>query len=372
MIPLTFFIIIGCMLTAGCATQTASSEGISTSVTPTPELTGPLSVYIGDYDARLLVSIDNISVGEVSKGKPFGIDINEGLHTVKVCDGSVCEEVDVHIKSFIYTTLDFGPRLIKNAPKGPLSVSIGTSQPASLPVFIDNAIVGNVSSDTPLSIDVREGLHTVKVCSGNNCVDQVVEIKSGNQTSLDFGEQLTRDVRQGPLSVSIGGYNANDLPVLIDGTNSGNVSQGKPLALMIDEGRHTVKVCLGIVCESEDVEIKFAQPRSVNFEERLKKDVEFPEPTVRIVNSVPAENSITINVEFINPDKTDLTMTATIGCGYSYIDYNSRERKNDFAQSQLTQFVKAGDRSAQQVVLWMTKGHHVIPSSPTVVELITK
>ena len=38
-------------------------------------------------------------------------------------------------------------------------------------------------------------------------------------------------------------------------------------------------------------------------------------------------NIMNINIDFINPNKTDLTMTATVGCGYSYIDYQSSESR---------------------------------------------
>lgn len=224
----------------------------------------------------------------------------------------------------------------------------------------------------PLNISVIEGRHTVKVCSGKVCEQQGVEIKSGQQTVVNFGERLTQSVTQGPLSVSIGGYNADNLPVLIDNITVGEVSQGKPLNLMVSEGRHTVKVCVGIVCENESVEIKFAQPSFVDFGERLKKDVEFPKPTVRIVNSFLSGNTLTINAEFINPDKTDHTMTATIGCGYSYIDSNSKERKNEFAQTQVSKTIKAGDRQMQQVTLYLSKGAYVIASEPMIVDVVTK
>jgi hypothetical protein len=141
---------------------------------------------------------------------------------------------------------------------------------------------------------------------------------------------------------------------------------------MLSEGHHTVKVCVGMVCETEDVAIKFAQPAFVDFEERLKKDVQFSQPTVRIVNSFFADTTDVINLEFINPGKTDLTMTANVGCGYSYVDWNSNQRKNDFTQTPVSQFVKAGDRSTQQVILYMGKGHHVIANEPMIVDVVTK
>jgi hypothetical protein len=375
-VPLAVFIILGFLLTTGCVDRTKSPEGTQTTVTIPGQssmevLKGPLSISIGDYNAKLPVFIDNTSVGEVSQGKPFTINVNEGHHSVKVCDANICEQVDVEIKPVIKISIDFGERLIKDIPQGPLSVSID-GYTAKLPVYLDNTSVGEVSTALPLNISVKEGYHTVKVCSGNLCEQQGVEIKSGKQTVVDFGERLAKASPQGPLSISIGGYNAEHIPVLIDDNIVGEVSLGKLLNLMVSEGSHTVKICVGMVCETEDVNIKFAQPSFIDFGERLKKDVEFSKPTARITSSFLSGITFIVNTEFINPDTTDHTMTATVGCGYSYIDYNSKERKNEFAQTQVSQFVKAGDRQTQQVILYLSKGTYPIASEPTVVDMVTK
>jgi len=376
-ILLALVIITVYILTAGCIAQkTVSPEVTQVPVSipvqsSTEVLKGPLNVSIGNYNAKLPVLIDNTSVGEVSQGKPLNISVNEGRHTVKVCDGSVCEQVEVEIKSAIKISIDFGERLLQNIPKGSMSVSIGSFN-GKLPVYFDNASIGEVSMGKPLNISVNEGRHTVKVCSGKVCEQQGVEIKSGKQTVVDFGERLAKAVPQGPLSVSIGGYNADNLPVYIDNITVGEISQGEHLNLMVSEGRHTVRVCVGGVCENESVDIKFAQPSFVDFGERLKKDVEFPKPTVRIASSFLSGNVMTINAEFINPDKTDHTMTATVGCGYSYVDYNSKERKNEFAQTQVSKVVKAGDRQMQVVTLYLSKGATVIASEPSIVDVVIK
>jgi hypothetical protein len=241
----------------------------------------------------------------------------------------------------------------------------------NMAVDIDDKWVGSISKGKPLSINVTEGRHTVTVYSGNIIEHQVVMVKSGNLTIADFGEQLAKVVPQGPLTVSIGGYNA-ELPVFIDDANVGNVSQGKMLNLMLREGNHTVKVCVGMVCETEDVAVKFAQPVFVDFEDRLKKDVQFSKPAVRIANFFVNNNVLTVNAEFINPDISDHTLTATIGCGYSYLDWNSHQRKNDFVQTQVSRFVKAGDRQTQQVVLYIDKGSHPIASEPTIIDMVTQ
>jgi len=120
---------------------------------------------------------------------------------------------------------------------------------------------------------------------------------------------------------------------------------------------------------NEIVDIKFAQPFFVDFGERLKKNVEFSEPTVRIVNSFVTGTSMAVELEFINPDKIDHTMTATIGCGYSFIAPNNRERKNNYAQSLVTRSVKAGSRLNQGATIPFTGGSTYIPNEPTVVDV---
>jgi len=378
---LSLFAIIGCILIILVAiyfTQTNSSNEVETSISPktTPSITatapsgirGLLTVSIGAYSAtRLPVFIDDTNAGEVSQGKPLNINLNEGRHSVKVCSGEVCERADVEIKFGVTTTIDFGELLKKDVPQGRLNISIGDLN-AQLPVLIDNISVGNVSLDMPLSLNVSEGQHTVKVCIGLICENESVEIKYPNQTSVDFGERLKRILRSGPLRVSIGGYNAQLLPVFIDNKSVGVVSQSKPLDLMVFEGTHTVKVCVGIVCENETVEIRFAQQSSVDFGERLKKDAEFPTPIMRIVNSVQTGTTIYVDVEYINPDKTDHTMSATIRCVYSYINAN-RDKSNEFVQVPISLIVKAGERKLQRSTLYMIGGRDVIATEPVLYDI---
>lgn len=383
---LALFILTACIAVAGCVAQTSTKNDGESALSPTPTLSVPTSmqttlpvnakegtkgrliVSIGDYNAILPVLIDNTSVGEVSPGKPLNINVYEGHRTVRVCSGSVCEQVDVEIKFAIKTSIDFEERLKNNAPLGRLSISIGDFN-GNLPVLVDNKSVGNVSLGKPLNISIIEGRHMVRVCSGSVCKQQEVDVKTTKPATVDFGEQLKKDIPSGALTVSIGGYNA-ELPVLIDNTRVGVVSLGKPLNLMVSEGLHTVTVCVGVICENESVEIKFAQQAFIDFGERLKKDVEFSTPTVRIVSSVVNNNRLSVSVEFINPDKIDHTMLATIGCGYSYIESNSHERKNEFAQTVVTRSVKAGNRMIQSVDLSLSRGSAVIASEPTVVEVI--
>jgi hypothetical protein len=130
-----------------------------------------------------------------------------------------------------------------------------------------------------------------------------------------------------------------------------------------------VKVCVGVICENENVEIKFGQPVFVDFGERLKKNVEFSNPTVRIENYFVTGTSLTVDVEFINPDKVDHTITATIGSGYSFIASSDRQRKNNYAQALVTRSVKAGSRVNQAVTIALTGGSSVIANEPTIIDI---
>ena len=110
-----------CLLAAGCMSQTAGTAGDQVSGTPavqtsTGMLQGPLNVSIGNYKGKLPVFLDDSRMGEVSAGKPLNMTVKEGHHTLKVCDGSVCEQVDVEVKSGIQHSIDFGERLVSDVP----------------------------------------------------------------------------------------------------------------------------------------------------------------------------------------------------------------------------------------------------------------
>jgi len=346
--------------------QTPVPAGV---VTTNESIKGPLSISLGDYNAKIPVLIDNTNVGEISRGKPLNVSVNEGYHAVKVCIGNVCEQVGVEVKSAIKTTIDFGERLKRDVPQGTLSVSLGDYK-ATMPVFVDDMNMGNVSTGKPLNLTLSQGRHTVRVCAGSVCQQQNLEITSTKQTLVDFGDQLRQSIRQGPLMVSLGSYVA-ELPVFVDNISVGNVSTAKPLNMMLNEGSHTVRVCVGLICENESVEVKFAQQLSVDFGERLKRDAEFTTPTVRILNHFMTGNRLTVDAEFINPGRTDLTMTVTIGVGYSFIDSTTRQRENEYGQYRFTRTVRAGNRTKQSLEMTLSGGSSPIASEPTIVEVQT-
>jgi hypothetical protein len=331
---------------------------------------GQLNISIGNYNAKLPVYVDNMSAGQVMGGKVFTLKVGEGIHSVKVCAGALCELVSTEIKSGVKTSLDFEERLKRDAPQGSLTVSIGSYQ-GSLPVFIDNSSVGVASQNQPLTQILSPGPHDVKICVEKSCFYQTVTVQPANQTTVSFEDRLRNDISQGSLSISIGGFNAVDLPVQVDNINVGTVSQGKNLNLMLKEGNHTVKVCAGTVCEKQEIIIQFAKQSTVDFGDQLKADVEFPTPTAKITKTVLSGPSLTVEVEFINPDKVDHIMSVTVSCVYSYTD-SQNFRRNDAAQSRISSTVKAGDRTTQQVSLYLGGGSNVIANNPVLVDVTIK
>jgi hypothetical protein len=390
-------LIAGCLLVSGCVLKPTQTENIDQTPAPTmivPPTTvvtttaiptvvpvlkeilpgipfGLVNISVGSYNAKIPVFIDNMSAGQVSAGKTLTLKAGEGFHTVKVCTGNVCEMVGIEIKSGIKTTLDFEERLKVDAPQGLLNVSIGDYPAVNLPVFVDNSTVGNVSIGKSLQLKISQGQHSVKVCSGDNCFSHDIIINATNQTNIDFGDRLKNDITQGSLAISIGGFDAADLPVTVDNVSAGNVSRGKPLNLKIQEGNHTVQVCFRKTCEKQDVKVLFAKQATVDFGDQFKAAVEFPYPTIRIANSIMSGSTLVVVVEFINPDLTDHTMSATVSCVYSSED-SQGNRKNEVAKALVSQTVKSGARSTQQVSLSLSSGSRPIPSDPVLINSVIK
>jgi hypothetical protein len=389
-ILIIFIIIIGCVIAAGYVarsyTLTPTGQSIlpntspvkvvdSNKIVPVANGTAPsgpgmgkMRISFGEYDAQLPITVDNIPSGTVSKGKPIDLTLAEGSHTVKTCSDSVCETIPVYINAGISTTIDFSERLKTDLPQGTLIVDIGNYN-ANLPVYIDDLMTGNVSKGKPLSQQVISGNRTVKVCTGYKCLNSTVHISPSNKTTVNFEGRLQSEGGNGDLIVSIGGYNAA-LPVYIDNTSVGIASQGTPLTIKTSYGVHTVKVCSGVVCEQEQIEVKFGKQSFIDFGERLQLNAEFPNPTVRILDSSTVGNTLVVNLEFINPSKTDLTMTATVSCVYSYID-SHENRRNDAARGTFSRPIKAGKRGTYSVTMSMPGGSDTMASTPVIIDVTT-
>jgi hypothetical protein len=159
----------------------------------------------------------------------------------------------------------------------------------------------------------------------------------------------------GSLRVSIGGVN-EILPAYVDNKSIGNVTTVKPLDLMLEEGNHTVKVCCGIICEQEIVTIKFAKKQTVDFSERIQKDCEFFEPTIRILTYSTSGDLVQINMEFINPTTKAHSMSAEVTVGYSYIDPRSKSKVGNFVKGRLSSTLQPGDRITKTLNLDLIEG----------------
>ncbi|MDD1701329.1 MAG: hypothetical protein LUQ04_11150 [Methanoregula sp.] len=178
---------------------------------------------------------------------------------------------------------------------------------------------------------------------------------------------------KGSLKVSISGisYPAN-LSVLLDNENVGTVNSTRPLYLMVSEGNHTVMVCDSLVCIQEDVTTRFGKYVTVDFSQQLQKDVEFPDPTARILEYYKNGNVISVKVEFINPSTKDLLMSVVVSCRYSYIDEKTLIKREDYSIGMIGQNVKAGQRSTGWLDLYFASASILSYDSPVIKELDIK
>jgi hypothetical protein len=195
---------------------------------------------------------------------------------------------------------------------------------------------------------------------------------SSNSTAVSNISNSTKPPGlNGSVKISLNTW-IGEFPVSVDTGDVGLVSTSKPLVLMLEEGNHTVEVCCGVVCEQENVTISFGIQRHIDFSDRLKKDCEFLDPTVRIVGYSQSGDHITVNVEFINPTTRDLTMSAEISCGYSYIDSRSDNRVGSSANGQLFSTLKAGDRLPQTLNLKLASGESYSYEIPIITNVSSK
>jgi hypothetical protein len=328
--------------------------------TPIPNSSpGQMLVSIGNYNANFSVFIDNATYGNVSNGNPLNLELSDGIHNVTICTVTECETSHVLIDSAITTTIDFEKRLILDLPQGSLNVTIGNYSTGLL-VYIDNSSAGEIFPGTPLNQTLRTGPHMVQVCTNTSCFSQSVIITPMNVTTADFESQLINNTAinntlLANLVVSIGGYDAT-LPVIVDNLVAGNVSMGVPLTVKVTEGIHNVTVCSGVVCEYSNVTTRFGKATYQDFGDSLTRDAPNQKPGASIINSVITGNDVTVNVMLFNPTATDKTITATISCVYSYLDYESTFTQTDTANGQISQTVDAGGNKTASVELYLSHG----------------
>jgi len=175
LIPL--IIVIGCILTTGCVGQIKNETVNLPTVSPintftpysnvtntsnmininvTPGLKGSLRVSTGGWDADLPVSIDNKSVGIVSKGKPLDLMVEEGNHTVKVCAATMCEEQNVTIQFARQRLVDFEAQLIKDVQFPQPTARIAGYYPSgSDTILISVEFINPSLNDLTMSAEVK-------------------------------------------------------------------------------------------------------------------------------------------------------------------------------------------------------------------------
>lgn len=182
---------------------------------------------------------------------------------------------------------------------------------------------------------------------------------------------------KGSLRVSVSGIsNPETLTVVLDNEQVGTMKPDAPLYLLISEGNHSVMVCMREVCEQENVTTRFGKYVTVDFSERLQKDVKFPkpfaQPTARILDYFKNGNGISVNIEFTNPSKEDLMMSVDVSCGYSYIDDRTHIKMGDSARGVLVQNVKTGQRITELLDLHFVNGYSYSFDYPVIQELKIK
>jgi hypothetical protein len=183
---------------------------------------------------------------------------------------------------------------------------------------------------------------------------------------------------KGSLRVSISGilYPAN-LSVVLDNETVGMVKPTTPLYLMVSEGNHTVMVCVSSVCEQENITTKFGTYTTIDFSERLQRDVEFPNPTARptaqILEYYKNGNVVSVYVKFINPESTDHMISADLSFGYTYIDGRSHVKLGDSAHAKIALFVNAGQSETKRVEMYLPSSDSSICfDNPIIEELQVK
>jgi hypothetical protein len=175
---------------------------------------------------------------------------------------------------------------------------------------------------------------------------------------------------KGSLVVSVAGFSyPTNLSVYLDNQTVGMVNSTSSLYLMVSEGNHTIGVCADFVCEQENVTIRFGRYVTVDFSERLHKDVVIREPTARVLESYKNGDHLSVNIEFINPSKKDLQISGVVSCGYSYIDDRTGSKMGDSTRATFVQNVKAGQRITKGLVLNLVNGNSLSYGFPVIEEL---
>jgi hypothetical protein len=99
--------------------------------------------------------------------------------------------------------------------QGQLTVSIGGWR-GEFPVSVDTMDVGVVTTDKPLILMIEEGNHSVELCCNMRCEQETVDIRFGKQRTIDFSDQLKRDLKYAVPTAEIIGYHPVSDQITID------------------------------------------------------------------------------------------------------------------------------------------------------------
>jgi len=194
--------------------------------------------------------------------------------------------------------------------------------------------------------------------------------------TMDPGVNVTPDsIKQlnGSLIVTVAGFSyPTNLSVLIDNTTIGSINPSAPLHLTVSEGNHTIVVCADFICEQENVTIRFGRYLTIDFSERLHRDVVILQPTARVIECYKNGNVLSVDIEFINPSRQDHQMSAVVSCGYSYIDERTNIKMVDSSRGTLMKNVKAGQRVTESLHLSLVNSNSLSHSYPVIEELKVK
>jgi hypothetical protein len=174
----TLVMIVVCVLAAGCTTPSTLPKNESGNVTfspfsvPLANVTrGPLKISHGGWTGTYPVTVDNISVGDVSAKNPLMLMIEEGSHVVEVCCGKICERENVTVSFGKQLTVDLSDQLKKD---------LEFSEPAI-------RIVGYYLSNERITVAVefinpttRPLTMTADVSCGYSCIDSRTYNRLGN------------------------------------------------------------------------------------------------------------------------------------------------------------------------------------------------
>jgi hypothetical protein len=175
---------------------------------------------------------------------------------------------------------------------------------------------------------------------------------------------------QGSLVVSVAGFSyPSNISVVLDNRTVGTVNPTSSLYLKVPEGNHTIGVCADFVCEQENVTTGFGKYVTVDFSERLRKDVVILYPTARVLECLKNGYQLSVNIEFINPSKKDLRMSGVVSCGYSYVDSRTGAKLGDATRGTFVQNVKAGQRITQWMNLNLVNENSLSYSFPVIEDL---